>query len=323
MDETVDAPAAQLAGLPNFLRFEPTEEDKRMRALNDLARVHGWKAALDQVFATDPGFIRYVSDPARQGFLKLLPITSQSDVLEIGPGLGQFTVPLAGMARHVKAIEVSPLQAEFVAERCRQQGLANVEVSIGGDDCRLPCADASFDVIVLNLVFEWCASRLEDESHETAQRRLLSEINRVARPGATLYLATKNRFAMRLLLGGPDEHLYELPFGSALPRRLASWLLRRKGHHRAMGQLYSYRALQSMLQEAGFLQARSFWAVPEMRYPTAYVPTDARSIREARRQPGLSQGEGRITRAAMRFVPAGLVKHVTPGLSFLAMKPAR
>src|SRR5437868_5029664 len=116
MEDVVNRPAP-LSGLPNFLRFEPSEEDKRIRALNELARTKGWEPALHEVFETDPGFIRYVSDPARQSFLKLLPITQQSDVLEIGPGFGQFTVPLAKMARSVKAIEVAPLQAEFVAER--------------------------------------------------------------------------------------------------------------------------------------------------------------------------------------------------------------
>ncbi|HMC16146.1 MAG TPA: class I SAM-dependent methyltransferase [Albitalea sp.] len=323
MAATSNEAPAPLAGLPNFLRFEPSEEDKRLRALNELARVKGWESALHEIFASDPGFIRYVTDPVRQGFLELLPVTSRSDVLEIGPGLGQFTVPLARMARSVKAIEVAPLQAEFVAERCRQQGLSNVEVMIGGDDCRLPYADASFDVIVLNLVFEWCASRLEQEPHEAAQRRLLQEMSRVARPGAALYLATKNRYAMRLLFGGADEHLYQLPFGSALPRALAGWLIRRKGHGRAMGQLYSHRALEKMLRDAGFAATRSFWAVPEMRYPAAYIPTDARSVRAARRQQGWAQGEGRITRTAMRWVPAQWVKHVTPGLSFLATKPAK
>ena len=150
-----------------------------------------------------------------------------------------------------------PEQAEFVAVRTRQEGLGNVSVAIGGDDCRLPYRDGAFDGIVLNLVFEWCGSRLESESHEQAQTRLLEEMVRVLKPGGFLYLATKNRFALRLLLGGADEHMFDMAFGSALPPRLAAWLLKRKGHARPMGKLYSHDALMAKLQRRRAGRGRS------------------------------------------------------------------
>ena len=143
-----------------------------------------------------------------------------SPILEIGPGLGQFTAALARRSRHVHALEVVPEQAEFALIRARQEGARNVSVAIGGDDCRLPYRNDVFDGIVLNLVFEWCGSRNDSESHAKAQTRLLQEMARVLRPGGFLYLATKNRFALRLLLGGTDEHMSNMRFGSALPRRL-------------------------------------------------------------------------------------------------------
>ena len=65
---------------------------------------------------------------------------------------------------------------------------------------------------------------------------------------------------------------------------------------------------------------KSFWAVPEMRFPTHYVPSDAASVRAARARPGLRQGEGRKVNLVMRFVPAAWVRHVMPGLAFLAFK---
>jgi hypothetical protein len=57
-----------------------------------------------------------------------------------------------------------------------------------------------------------------------------------------------------------------------------------------------------------------------MRFPKEYVPTDAASIRAARRRPGFVQGESRSTRLLMQWVPAPLVRHLTPGLAFLARK---
>ena len=309
------------SGIPRFLRFEPAEDEQtraRLERLNQLARDNGWQSALREVH--DASFIRYVTDVKRASFIDLLPLTRDSDVLEIGPGLGQFTPLLARRARSVCALEVVAGQAEFAAERCRQEGMTNVHLATGGDDCRLPYADHAFELVVLNLVFEWCASRCSDETFASVQRRLLDEIGRVLKPGGSLYLATKNRFALFNLIGKPDEHCYGVRFGSALPRWLALFLVRRKGHPRPAGLLYSHNALKAMLRDAGFERVDSFWATPEMRFPTYYVPTDAASIRDARRRPGFIQGEGRSTRLLMPLIPACLVKHFTPGLAVLATK---
>ena len=320
------SPRAEAAGrqrpLANFLTLPPVEDGTtraRLEKLNALARAGmSWKSAL--AATQDPDLLNYVVDARRAAFVDLLPIGPQHDLLEIGPGLGQFTATLARRCRHLDALEVVPEQAEFTAIRSEQEGVGNVRVTIGGDDCRLPYADKAFDGVVLNLVFEWCGSRLESEPHQQAQMRLLGEIARVLRPGGFLYLGTKNRFAMRLLLGGSDEHLFNVRFGSALPRPLAAWLLKRSGHARPMGMLHSHGALAALLRGTGFVALRSFWAVPEMRFPTAYVPVDAASIRAARGQREFVQGEGRKVGWLMRFVPAACVRHVMPGLAFLAIK---
>src|SRR5205085_11116248 len=150
---------------------EDASTRERLGRMLDLVRGGTpWQEALAATH--EPGFVRYVTDPRRGAFLDLLPLTKESDLLEIGPGLGQFTGTLARRARRVNALEVVPQQAEFVRLRMCQEGAAGVEVAIGGDDCRLPYRDASFDGIVLNLVFEWCGSRIESESHESAQTRL-------------------------------------------------------------------------------------------------------------------------------------------------------
>lgn len=310
-------------GIPQFLRFPAVEDpaaQARLNELNRLAQADSWRDAISTTFAKDPGMIRYVTESARGGFLDVLKLDKTSDVLEIGPGLGQFTVELARRARSVSALEVVSGQAEFVVHRAKQEGCANVRVAVGGDDCRLPYPDGSFDVVVLNLVFEWCASRCIDEDMVTVQRRLLSEIARVLRPSGMLYLATKNRFALRYLMGRRDEHVHRLPFGNALPRRLLRWVLRARGLPRPPGLLHSHNGLRKMLSDAGFGSFQSYWATPEMRYPIKYVPTDAQSIRAARVQPGFVQGDGRMIRVLMGWIPAPWVRYVTPGLAFVARK---
>lgn len=309
--------------IPQFLCFKAAEDEAtliQLQTLNRRAREAGWEAAIADVFGADPSMIRYITDSTRAGFIDLLPLTPQSRVLEIGPGLGQFTPLLARRAGCVCALEIVAGQAEFAAQRCAQQGMVNVHFAVGGDDCRLPYEPGTFDLVVLNLVFEWCAGRCTDEAAADVQGRLLGEISKVLKPGGSLYLTTKNRFALRYLVGKRDEHCHDIRFGSALPRWLAGFVMRRSGHARAQGLLHSHNALKAMLQQSGFDKVDSFWAAPEMRYPTHYVPTHTKAIREAWRQPGFVQGESRSSRLLMRFVPAGLVKHFTPGLTFIATK---
>jgi SAM-dependent methyltransferase len=310
-------------GIPHFLRFAPVEsaeEGQTLARLNQRAPEIGWKAAMGEAYGADSGIYRYVTDEGRAIFLNLLPLTVDTRVLEIGPGLGQFTGLLAARARQVDAVEVVAGQAAFVVERMRQAGLTNVRIACGGDDCALPYKSGSFDLVVLNLVLEWCASRNPAEAAVTGQERMLGEMVRVLKPGGSIYLATKNRYALHYVLGGPDEHSFELRFGSALPRWMLRARLRLAGKGRPPGLLHSHAALGRMLRAAGLAGLRSYWATPEMRYPTQMVPTDAASIREARRR-GLVQGANVRTRIVMRMMPAALVKYFTPGLAYIATKP--
>ena len=82
----------------------------------------------------------------------------------------------------------------------------------------------------------------------------------------------------------------------------------------------SYNQLRSLLSRTGFGSIKSYWATPEMRFPTQYVSTEASAVREARAIEGFPQGDMRSTRLLMPLVPARWVKHVTPGLAFLAIK---
>ena len=212
-------------GIPQFLRFESAEDaaaHAQLERLNQLARADGWSKALHAVYGEHAPIVSYVSDATRGSFVNLLPLTKQSDVLEIGPGLGQFTAHLARRARSVYGLEVVAGQTEFAAERCRQEGVTNVHLATGGDDCRLPYADETFELVVVNLVLEWCGMRCLDEELVDVQRRFLSEIVRVLKPGGAFYLATKNRFALRHLIGVNGVAFPQEPGGDEICGRRAS-----------------------------------------------------------------------------------------------------
>lgn len=312
--------------IPVFLSKKPVEDrqtaDDLIR-LNHIAKTKGWHHALEEIYGTGSEIVKYVTSSGRANFLDLLTLKKENRVLEIGPGLGQFTPLIAEKVKHVYALEVVQGQAEFSSERCRQQGVTNVQFACGGDDCRLPYPDGSMDNVIMNLVFEWCATRNSNEAADVGQLRILDEILRVLNPHGSLYLSTKNRFAMQYLLGNTDEHSFHMRFGNALPRSLHNFLLKRNGYDRPQGLLHSHNKLQSMMSKAGFSDLQSYWATPEMRFPEYYIPTDAASVRLARSKYNFSQGDMRRVKLLMPLVPAAMVKHVTPGLTFIALKPSK
>jgi SAM-dependent methyltransferase len=307
-------------GIPDFRLTPPPDpaDEQEIQRMVALAERDGWRAAVAEV---RPELFAYVDDPTRAVFLDLVPLTPGMRALEIGCGLGQILVALSPRVRELHAVELSPGQAQFAAERCRQSGCGNVHVAAGGDDLLLPFADQSFDAVVMNHVFEWI--RIADDVNATlaAQKLVLSEIQRVLAPGGLLYISTKNRFGLRLLLGGRDENVRDIRFGSALPRRIASRLA--AGRPGIFGLLHSYVTFERLLREAGFETLGSYWGAPDGRYPQRYVATDPAAIRAARKSRDFKQGPTRSTRLIMPLVPARLVKYVAPGLTFVARSTAK
>lgn len=288
------------------------DDQAQLNTLNSVAKLQGWRNGVSVAY--DAKLLSYVDNPERLIFLSLLPLRPNDAILEIGPGMGQISIPLSKRVATVDALEVVRGQAEFCAERSRQDGAGNIRVTAGGDNCELPYADAAFDGVVLNLVLEWCGWRAAG-SHDDLHRKLLAEVARVVKPGGFFYLSTKNRFSLRLLTGGPDEHMSEMHFGSALPRWLSRILLRGR---RPAGHLHSYRELRALLRQAGFDRIDSYWATPEMRWPTHMLHFESADFAQERRK--VPQGDSRRIRAIAALLPSSMIRHVAPGLAFLARK---
>ncbi|MGH7104920.1 MAG: class I SAM-dependent methyltransferase [Acetobacteraceae bacterium] len=294
-------------------RHHDSADDRtQLNTLNAVARAQDWRSGVAAAYHKE--LLNYVDDPARLIFLSLLPVNPGDALLEIGPGLGQISIPLSRRVATVDALEVVRGQAEFCAERSRQENAHNIRITAGGDNCELPYGDASFNGVILNLVLEWCGWRAGG-SHPEMHRKLLAEVSRVLKPGGFFYLSTKNRFSLRLLTGGHDEHMFQMRFGSALPRWLAGTLLRGR---RAPGYLHSYRELRGLLHRAGLEPIESYWATPEMRWPTHMLRFQSSNFAQERRK--VPQGENRRTRAIASALPGFMIKHVAPGLAFLTRK---
>ncbi len=99
-------------------------------------------------------------------------------VLEIGPGVGYYTLDIAEWLTADGTVEIFDLQQEFldhVGARAAERGLGNI-VPTQGDATALPYEDASIDAVVLTAVL--------GEIPDTVAA--LREIRRVLKPGGRL-----------------------------------------------------------------------------------------------------------------------------------------
>jgi ubiquinone/menaquinone biosynthesis C-methylase UbiE len=301
--------------LPSISNIETTETEDSLDHALQKAKAEGWVAAAVELHGGEEN-AKYVTSSDRYHFLSKLPLKPDQAILEIGCSLGQIMLPIAKRVKTVDGLEVVLKQAQFAAERARQENIDNVRFAAGGTDCLLPYADAVFDGVVLNLVLEWCANR-DSAMHEIMQQQLLNEIARVLKPGGFLFLNTKNRYAIRLLLGGHDEHMDNMRFGSVLPRWLGRLLMRNR---KSFGWLHSYPHLKAMIEKAGFGKTTGLWAAPEMRWPTEILAFDSPELSEKLSKTGFPYANGRMQRRIMASLPPSMIKYITPGLTFMAYK---
>ncbi|MYA32768.1 MAG: class I SAM-dependent methyltransferase [Gemmatimonadales bacterium] len=141
------------------------------------------------------------------------------------------------------------------------------------DGTRLPTADACFDFLIVNHLYE----------HVADPRELFAEVSRVLKPGGSAYVSAGSRWAFL-------EPHYRLPFLSWLPRGLADRYVRWTGRAR------SYRGIRFL----GYRSLQRAMDVPELRR----ADMTEHAIRSV-----LNGGGGRKWRAVWRvlsILPGGL-----------------
>ena len=130
-----------------------------------------------------------------------MPLAPGQTVLEVGPGPGVFTVPVAraiGPTGRLVAIDLQPAFLARTRAKVAAAGLTNVTLEVA-DAQALPLADQTFDLVFFVAV-------LGEIPHKG---RALAEAHRVTKPEGHLVVTE--------LLPDPD---YLLP---GTGRRLAGW----------------------------------------------------------------------------------------------------
>lgn len=127
-----------------------------------------------------------IDEVKRQRILEYADLKEDDRVLEIGPGIGTLTLPMAELAGHVTAIESDPLIAAILMDRLQ---VDNVDVIVG-DALRVDFPE--FNKVVSNLPYQISSPitfRLLEHDFELAVLMYQKEFARrmVAEPGTREY----------------------------------------------------------------------------------------------------------------------------------------
>ncbi len=148
-------------------------------------------------------------------------------VLDIGAGMGGFSVALAREGAHVTALEFNSAYCQIVRLRGRRYGLEMAVVQSPGE--ALPFPAESFDLLCSWDVLE----------HVQDPLRVLQEAGRVLRPGGGFILTAINRRAFK------DPH-YHLPWINWLPRRWGEAWIRRAARSKESSAFADRQSLSEM-----------------------------------------------------------------------------
>jgi SAM-dependent methyltransferase len=194
----------------------------------------------------------------------------QARVLEIGAGLGAHSHALSSRFREVFALEPVREQSEFMQSRFVQEGTRNVRI-LRASPLEIPFPPGTFDLVVLNGSLQWLAMGSEGNPRELQIATLKGAAELLA-PGGYLSIGTANRMFWKSFVGEPDPQC-GLPYVTVLPRPLANWYAKWRGHSEGYrNYVYSVRGYRKLLATAGFTDLQFYVVLPSYRSPRLYLP---------------------------------------------------
>jgi SAM-dependent methyltransferase len=263
-------------GVPHFVSDFPywgEVPQESMRQINAAAERGSWKSPL--VESADPVVRRaaeMILNLDRANWQWLIDLPPGSRALDLGAGMGTNSHALGMRCREVVALEPVLERIRFMKQRFAQEGLSNVK-PLRSSLWVLPFARESFDLVAMNGVLEWVPLGQPGNPRD-AQLRALKNAFNLLRAGGHFYLGIENRMCLGYLIGYPDPHC-GLPYVTAMPRPMAHWYARRKGHKDGYrNYLYSSRGYRKLLQQAGFSSVECFVALPSYNHPRFLIPIE-------------------------------------------------
>lgn len=212
----------------------------------------------------------YISAYHRSDWVYFLPFKQRPDlrVLDLGAGFGNITIPLAKKMPKAKiyAADASLDLLKVLAKQAEWEDCSNIEYLKVGllETEKLPFAEKSFDLILMNGVLEWIGAGVNIGNPREQQLAALKHLKSLLKDDGSLYIGIEGRFFPGYFTKVKDPHT-QLYYTSVVPRRVADYLCRRAGRPEGYrNYTYSHWGYQKLFREAGFNLSQS-----ETIYPIA------------------------------------------------------
>lgn len=191
----------------------------------------------------------------RQNLLNWYPFKEQSDVLEIGCGMGAITELLCKKCNSVTAVELSKRRATATYLRCRKYD--NLEIIVGNlNDIQF---NKKYDYITLIGVLEY---QNNFTSSSNPFRDFLSKIKQLLKPDGKLIIAIENKYGLKYWCGAPEDH-------SGIPYDGINNYV-----YSNVARTFSKKQLERLVKSVGFSNTYFYYPLPDYKMPQVVYSED-------------------------------------------------
>ena len=253
----------------------PTYRDTSAAELQSIVRdVEGgtpWREAVARRYAgSHPWLHRIVTSPSRDLFFRQHPPSADAQILDVGAGWGQISLPLARRGL-VTALEPTPERLTFIRAAAVQEEVARRIHFVQADFFDVEFV-TKFDLVTCIGVLEW-VPKFRPGNPREIQIDFLRRVRSLLKPGGHLVIGIENRLGLKYLLGAPDDHI-GVAGVAVYDAEIASrkWLAYNGQILRSF--TFTHAELEQLLTEAGFRCRQFFAALPDYKLPERIVPLD-------------------------------------------------
>lgn len=184
----------------------------------------------------------------RQNLLNWYPFKEQSDVLEIGCGMGAITELLCKKCNSVTAVELSKRRATATYLRCREYD--NLEIIVGNlNDIQF---NKKYDYITLIGVLEY---QNNFTSSSNPFKDFLAKIKQLLKPEGKLIIAIENKYGLKYWCGAPEDHS-GIPYDGINNYAYSD-----------VARTFSKKQLERLIKSVGFNNAYFYYPLPDYKMP--------------------------------------------------------
>ena len=250
--------------------YQDTKEENIRFIIEEIKNGTHWKKAVKEKFQEANSWLyEIVTSPKRTKFIDEFVKPKDLQILDIGAGWGQFTLPLAKQ-NQICSLEPTPERLDFIKAAAEQEKVSPNISFIGADYLDISFQN-KFDLILSIGVLEWVGAFKMNKPPEELQLDFLKKIKSELKENGKLTIGIENRLGLKYLLGAPDDHT-GLSNISIHQKELARKLYREETDQELRVLTHSITEYQEMLHKAGFDDINFYTSNPDYKLPVKIFP---------------------------------------------------